>query len=375
MPPIYNPVTGVQFTGNVIPPDTPLRPASQSISPQATALLQYFPEPLPGGNTINGYNYHLLTTAQSNTTNAGIRYNRSLGPNATLPGGRGGFGGGGGRRGGSQNQGLRQSINLNYNQGHSASDLVNLIPQLGGKSASDSYSLQAGYTVGYHRITNIFNSNWNRSNSHTTNFFTNTSINPAGADGIDVPNNVPLNYGVPDISLSNGIQGLSETQPSFSISQTISFSEVLSWIHGKHNMRFGGDYRRVHRDFLAGSNATGNFAFTGLFTEDAARTQPPAHRSPIFSSACRNPPPSTLRVAKSYLRDNVYDAYAMDDWRMLPSLTLNYGVRWEFFAPYTEKYGRLADVAHQSGSRRSPARPSRLPANQRPPCLARLPLA
>ena len=47
-------------------------------------------------------------------------------------------------------------------------------------------------------------------------------------------------------------------------------------------------------------------------------------------------------MAKSYLRDNVYDAYAMDDWRVLPSLTLNYGVRWEFFAPYTEKYGRLA---------------------------------
>ena len=139
--------------------------------------MQYFPEPnLAAGNSLNN-NYHLLTTAQSNTTNAGIRYNRSLGANATQPGGRGGFGGG---RRGSQNQGLRQSINLNYNQGHSASDLVNLIPQLGGKSASDSYSLQAGYTVGYHRVTNIFNSNWNRSNAHTINFFTNTSLNPAG---------------------------------------------------------------------------------------------------------------------------------------------------------------------------------------------------
>ncbi len=221
---------------------------------------------MPNGETVNGYNYHVITTAQSNSTNAGVRYNRSLGANATQPGGRGGFGGGGGRRGGSQNQGLRQSINFNYNQGHSASDIVNFIPELGGKSASNSYSLQAGYTVGYHRFTSIFNANWNRSNSHTINFFTNTTNNPALADGINVPNNVPLNYGVPTISLSNGIQGLSDTQPSFSISQTISFSEVLSWIHGKHNMRFGGDYRRVHRDFLAGSNGTGNFAFTGLFT-------------------------------------------------------------------------------------------------------------
>jgi trimeric autotransporter adhesin len=345
LPPIYDPVTGQQFvyngTPNVIPPTGA---AGQSISPQSTALLSYFPEPnLPAGSTINGYNYHLLTTAQSNTTQAGIRYNRSLGANATQPGGRGGSGGG--RRGGSQNQGLRQSINLNYNWSHAASDLVNLIPDLGGKRASSSYSLQAGYTVGYHRFTSISNVNWNRSNSHTINFFTNTTNNPAATADITVPNNVPLNYGIPDISLSNGIQGLSETQPSFSLSQTIAFSEVLSWIHGKHNARFGGDYRRVHRDFLAGSNATGNFAFTGLFTEDPA--QDPTTGSSIADFLLGLPQSTTLNSseAKSYLRDNVYDAYAMDDWRVLSSLTLNLGVRWEFFAPYTEKYNHLADVA------------------------------
>ena len=48
---------------------------------------------------------------------------------------------------------------------------------------------------------------------------------------------------------------------------------MLSWIHGKHNLRFGGDYRRVHRDFLAGSNATGSFTFSGLFTEDSTQDQ------------------------------------------------------------------------------------------------------
>jgi hypothetical protein len=166
-----------------------------------------------------------------------------------------------------------------------------------------------------------------------------------------VPNQVPLNYGLPNISLSNGIQGLSETQPSFSISQTISFSEVLSWIHGKHNMRYGADYRRVHRDFLAGSNATGNFAFTGLFTEQFVNTpngpQPVAGTGSSIADFLLGLPQSTTlnsSLAKSYLRDNVYDAYAMDDWRASPSLTYNYGVRWEFFAPYTEKYGRLADV-------------------------------
>ena len=336
--PIYNPVTGQQFNGNVIPSSGAV---GQSISPQAAALMAIYPQPnlTPTGGL--NYNYHLLTTAQSNSTQAGARYNRSLGKNATLPTG-GGRGGGGGRR--NQNQGLRQSVNFNFNWNESASDVVNFIPQLGGKSASDSYSVQAGYTVGYKKVTSIFNSNWNRSNSHTTNYFTNTINNIASNDGIDVPNNFPLNYGVPNIQLSE-FTGLSEQQPSFSLSQTISFSEVLSWIHNKHNFRFGGDYRRVHRDFLAGSSATGNFTFTGLFTEDAA--QDPTTGSPIADFLLGLPQSTSLNssVAKSYLRDNVMDAYALDDWRILPSLTVNYGVRYEFFAPYTEKYGHLADVA------------------------------
>jgi hypothetical protein len=341
LPAIYNPETQQQFiyngTKNVIPP--------ASIASQAIALLNYFPQPnLTSGSTTNNYNYHLLTTAQSNSTQAGVRYMRSLGANATQPGGRrGGSGGGGGRRS-QQNQGLRQSINFNYNWAHSASDRVSFVPQLGGKSASDSNSVQAGYTVGYHKVTNVFNVSWNRSNSNTTNFFTNTSDDVAHAAGITLPNDVPLNYGLPSMSLSQ-FNGLSQTQPSFSIAQTISATETLSWIHGKHNMRFGGDYRRVHRDFLAGSNATGSFTFTGLFTESAAGDA--STGSSVADFLLGLPQSTTLNssLQKSYLRDNVVDAFAMDDWRARPSLTLNYGVRYEFYAPYSEKYGHLAYVA------------------------------
>ena len=311
-------------------------PGLAHISPvsQAVALLKYFPEPNLPGDTQN---YHLLTTAQSNSTQAGVRYMRSLGANATQPGGsRGGFGGGGGRR--SQNQGLRQSINFNYNWSHSAQDNVNLFPQLGGKGSSQANSLQAGYTVGYHKLTNVFNTNWNRSKSQTTNFFTNgTDI--ATQTGILGPGGAPLNpsalnYGLPNVTLSN-ISGLNQQQPSFSVAQTISVSEALSWIHLKHNLRFGGDYRRVHRDFLGGSNSTGTFYFTGLYTG-----------SSLGDFLLGEPRETTIdsSVAKSYLRDNVMDVYAQDDWRVRSNLTLMYGVRYEFFAPYTEKYGHLAFV-------------------------------
>ena len=83
LPAIYDPTTFQQFTSNgtanVIP--------STRLSPQAKALLQYFPEPnLPG--TVQ--NYHLLSTAQTNTTQAGVRYMRSLGsqPSARIRGAR-----------------------------------------------------------------------------------------------------------------------------------------------------------------------------------------------------------------------------------------------------------------------------------------------
>ena len=341
IPAIFDPTTFQQFSSNGI---LNVIPAAR-ISAQGKALLQYFPEPnIP--NSLQ--NYHLLSTAQSNSTQAGIRYIRSIGANASPfgLGGRGG-GGGGGRRA-QQSQGLRQSVNANFNWSHSASDNVNLFPELGGKTASNSYSLQTGYTLGYKKFTNIFNVNWNRSDTNVTNFFTN------GTDietqlGILGPNNeplnaTPLNYGLPNIVLSN-IAGLSELQPKIATAQTISFSETFSWIHGKHNLRFGGDYRRVHNDFLSSSNATGNFAFTGLFTQDSTADPNTGFSFADFLLGLPQQTALNAAVNKSYLRDNVIDGFAQDDFRWKPSLTLNYGLRYEFFAPYTEKYGRLAEVA------------------------------
>ena len=334
--PIFDPLTKQQFGDNIIP--------AERISAQAKALLAYFPEPNIAGAIQN---YHLLSTEQSNSTQAGVRYMRSFGANGSPFGFGGRGGGGGGRRAGQANQGLRQSMNANWNWSHSASDNVNLFPQLGGKTASDSQSLQAGYTVGYHRVTSIFNANWNRSNNHTRNYFTNgpdveTQLGILGPDGSGL-SATPLNYGLPSVQLSD-IAGLNEQQPRFAVNQTISVSETLSWIHGKHNLRFGGDYRRVHNDFLSSSNATGSFAFTGLFTQSAAGDVGTGSSFADFLLGLPQQTALNATVNKSYLRDNVFDAFAMDDWRWMPSLTVNAGLRYEYFAPYTEKNGRLGEV-------------------------------
>lgn len=315
--------TAAERSGNIPGLSSPITPV-----PQALALLNYIPQPNLPGDTQN---FHLLTTSQSNTTQAGLRYMRGIGANATP------FGSGRrGRR--TPTQGLRQSINFNYNWAHSASDDVKIVPILGGKTASDSYSLQAGYTVGYRKFTSIFNANWNRNDAQTTNYFTNgtdiaTQLGILGPGGTSL-NSSPLNYGVPSVTLST-FTGIGEVQPSFLTQQTISISETLAWRPGKHNFRFGGDYRRVHRDFLGGSNATGTFYFTGYYTGSA-----------LGDFLLGEPQETSIAsaISKSYLRDNVFDLYAQDDWRARSNLTLLYGLRYEFFAPYNEKYNHLAMV-------------------------------
>jgi hypothetical protein len=133
---------------------------------------------------------------------------------------------------------------------------------------------------------------------------------------------------------------LNEQQPSFRLQQTISASDTLSYRIGKHNFRFGGDYRRVHQDILGSSNATGTFDFTGDTPEAA-----------IASMVNDEPAGSSIQasLSKSYLRQNVWDLYAQDDFRAFSFLTLNYGIRYEYFSPYAEKYDHLGELATDSG--------------------------
>ena len=46
----------------------------------------------------------------------------------------------------------------------------------------------------------------------------------------------------------------------------------------------------------------------------------------------------------TYFRSSVYNAYANDDWRLRPNFTVNLGVRYEFFTPFHEKFGHIANL-------------------------------
>jgi outer membrane receptor protein involved in Fe transport len=331
---IYDPATGQPFAANAIP--------ASRIASQAAALLNYIPQPnLPG----QFQNYRELSTAQTNTTTVGARLIHNFGSGGNTAALRNFIR----ARLGQGNPQLTQSVNGNFNYSHAASDLLNIFPGLGGKSQTHQYSLQTGYTVSKNHLTDILNLNWNRTNSQTSNYFTNTTdaASQIGLGGL--PTN-PLLYGLPDITL-NQFTSISEQQPTFQVNQTIALSNTTAWIHKKHNIRFGGDFRRVHLDLLGQTNSTGTYIFTGLYTEAPGTSTETASGTATTGSSLADmllgmPQQTSLQAPyqKSYLRENTYDAYVQDDWRALANFTVNFGIRYEYFSPYAEKYDRLATL-------------------------------
>ncbi len=341
---LYNPATGLPFVNNQVP-----------VSAQAAALLKYYPAPNIAVTGAQGYNYQTITTTGNNAATAALRYVRNFGQS-------GGFGNRQQRGNGPAT--LRQNINFNGSYSHTAGDTRNIFLPLGGKTETDGYGVTAGYTIGYGRLTNNASINWNRSHSTLTNYFTNVS-DPLVGTGISIPKPViggdpGIYYGLPTANISN-FTGLTQALPSDSINQTISFSDFVSYSHKKHNMRYGLDIRRVHADAVGGTNVVGAFTFTGYATQSPAT----AGCIPSSTVTCPVAPPSgfgfadfllglpqqsTIQAAeeKTYLRANVVDWYAQDDWRILPNLTLNFGLRYEYFSPYVEKDNRLVNLDHNS---------------------------
>jgi len=358
---LYNPATGAAIPGNNF------TNAGLAISPAAQALLNtgYYPLPNIPANA-QGQNYQTITNGGTNSVAINSRYVRTLGAATNTPFGRFGGGGGGGRGGGGgQNANLppslRQNINLSYNYSHSASDARQIFLPLGGASETDGNALNAGYTLGYGRLSNNASVNWNRSDSKTRNYFTDTANNPTATLGLAVPNQTggfadPRFYnGLP--SFSFGIfSGLSNTTPSQTINQTIAFSDFVSWRHKKHNMRYGLDIRRVHLDSIGGNNPLGSYSFTGYATaspaDQVAGTGGQTSGNGFADFLLGLPTTTTLQAGlyKDYLRENVYDWYVQDDYRVAAGLTLNYGLRYEYFGPYTEKNGRLVNLTGVSSS-------------------------
>jgi hypothetical protein len=198
-------------------------------------------------------------------------------------------------------------------------------------------------------MNNIFRVNYNHNHVSTTNLYSNvTDVAGPGGAGITGISNVPFDWGLPGISFTS-FGGLNDPTPRRELDQTYTVSDTVSWNHGKHNWRFGGDYRRILQSFHSARNAEGSFVFTGFATSQYApgSTQPLPDTGYDFADFLLGFPQQTSLQfgATSYnFRANSFDFFAQDDWRILSSLSLNLGVRYEYNGPYTEAQDRIANL-------------------------------
>jgi trimeric autotransporter adhesin len=294
---IVDPTTGAPFPGNIIP--------ASRISAQAQSLLGFYPQP---NYTSSQYNYQIPLLSPTHMDALQSRMNKTIGRKNQLSGGF--------------------AFNSTRSDTPSIFDFVDTTDSLGliaNISWRNTLTPHLFGTLGFQ---------YSRLSTRVTPYFEDRE-NVSGNAGITGNNQQPMNWGPPSLTFSSGISGLSDGQASFNRNQTSALSYSLFWFHSPHNVTYGVDYKRQQYNDLGQQNARGAFTFTGAATG-----------SDFADFLLGVPDTSAIAFgnADKYFRSGMYDAYANDDWRVNPELTINYGLRWEYGSPLTEKYGRLVNL-------------------------------
>jgi hypothetical protein len=349
---IYNGATPIP--GNIIPAYTP--GCAVCISPIASALLKYYPEPnFTGGTAASPLNFATSATGHTNADNVNARLSYSFNTKNQVNGGI---------------QWQRQST-------VTPSEFAAVIPAWQDTATANGVNANAAYI--YHFTTRLIATTrytYSKSTQLNTPYFANTT-NVEGALGIIGTDQAPIYWGPPSLSFTgSGILGLSAVRPSYSHPQTSAVGETLLWVHGVHEFSFGGDFSRREANTLSQNNPRGSFAFNSTATAQNGAANAAGSGLDFASFLLGTPGTMSINVANSlsgaeaaqlssvtgsapanllalqntpsggdrYLRTNVYDLYVNDQWRLTPRISLSLGLRWDYQAPTTELYNRLATI-------------------------------
>ena len=157
---------------------------------------------------------------------------------------------------------MNLNVGVHYQRSESAQN--NRFPTITGQNHRTGWDVPVSFSFSRWGIQQTINFQFNRSASRTTNASTFLE-DVAGTAGITGVSTDPFDWGVPSLSLST-VSGLSDISPSQSHDRTITVSDSMTKMRGRHAIRFGGDFRDQRLESWSSSNARGSFVFTGLYT-------------------------------------------------------------------------------------------------------------
>jgi hypothetical protein len=227
--------------------------------------------------------------------------------------------------------------------------------QQGIQTAKSSQSAVAWTHVFNPNTINVFRVGLNH--LHTTRFGPEGSVSgiPGGFGIQGIPQSTE-NGGLPEYDIGGlATLGSNGFLPSDEISQTLQITNDFTRIWGKHSFKMGIENQHIKFDTLQPAFSRGNFDYNGGFTDvvntssgnlgiaQFLLTPEPATvpNGVDFSGGSDSINASNISTTYDY---KVYTAlYLQDDWKVSPKLTINLGVRWDYFGPIQETNGGQAN--------------------------------
>ena len=155
------------------------------------------------------------------------------------------------------------------------------------------------------------------------------------------------NFGIPRIEIETPPSGVtnkavkfganfSETTPAIFAENTFEFRDTLRKVLGNHALSFGVEIRKEQDNNNLLGRARPLFTFATLFNF--------ANDTPLFYQINADPTTGGPPNSQRHFRTSTYAGFVQDDWKFRPNLTLNLGLRYEYFAPLKERDGLLTNL-------------------------------
>jgi hypothetical protein len=172
---------------------------------------------------------------------------------------------------------------------------------------------------------------------HIGDNLTNTPPVTATDLGIDRPTNKVTSSIYKFVFASSGFEiGPAPFADQFQTQNNHNFVDTLSWVKGKHVFRFGGEFTRVNLDKIFPQVFNGEIFFTNT-PDGHSDFQNFLLGSPQFSFGGGG-------VDNHQYRSNNAGVFAQDDWKVRPNLTLNLGLRTEWFGAFHDNLCHIGNL-------------------------------